>query len=107
EKIKSLTDEDHFYKKPKLKISTDTIGIKKINSDPLDNYTREYIRGKLRFKPGSTITYEDLKTGINNLNATQNFSTISYCLQPDGQQDNLDLVLRENPTQTFLKLGLH
>ncbi|MRX39475.1 patatin [Flavobacterium sp. LC2016-23] len=107
EKIKSLTDEEHFYKKPKLKVSTDTIEIKKINSDPLDNYTREYIRGKLRFKPGSTITYEDLKTGINNLNATQNFSTISYCLQPDGNQDNLDLVLQENPTQTFLKLGLH
>ncbi|MEO6178060.1 MAG: patatin-like phospholipase family protein [Flavobacterium circumlabens] len=107
EKIKSLTDEEHFYKKPKLKISTDTIEIKKINSDPLDNYTREYIRGKLRFKPGSTITYEDLRTGINNLNATQNFSTISYCLQPDGNQDNLDLVLQENPTQTFLKLGLH
>lgn len=107
EKIKSLVDEENFYKKPKLKIASDTLEIKKINSDQLDNYTKEYIRGKLRFKPGSTITYDDLKTGINNLNATQNFSTISYCLQPDGDQDDLDLVLKENPTQTFLKLGLH
>lgn len=107
EKIKSLTDENHFYKKPKLKISTDTLEIKNINSDRLENFTREYIRGKLRFKPGSTITYDDLKTGINNLNATQNFSTISYCLQPNGNKDDLDLVLRENPTQTYLKLGLH
>ncbi|KLT69549.1 patatin-like phospholipase family protein [Flavobacterium sp. ABG] len=107
EKIKSLTDENHFYKKPKLKIGTDTLQIKKINNDKLDNYTKEYIRGKLRFKPGSTITYDDLKTGINNLNATQNFSTISYCLEPDGDQDDLDLTLQENPTQTFLKLGLH
>jgi NTE family protein len=107
EKIKSLVNEDNFYKKPKLKIATDTIEIKKINSDRLDNYTKEYIRGKLRFKPGSTITYDDLKTGINNLNATQNFSTISYCLQPNEGQDDLDLVLKENPTQTFLKLGLH
>jgi len=107
EKIKSLVNEDNFYKKPKLKITTDTIEIKKINSDQLDNYTKEYIRGKLRFKPGSNITYDDLKTGINNLNATQNFSTISYCLQPDGKQDDLDLVLKENPTQTYLKLGLH
>ncbi len=107
EKIKSLVNEDNFYKKPKLKIASDTLEIKKINSDQLDNYTKEYIRGKLRFKPGSTITYDDLKTGINNLNATQNFSTISYCLQPDGNQDDLDLVLKENPTQTFLKLGLH
>ncbi|UTN05006.1 patatin-like phospholipase family protein [Flavobacterium bizetiae] len=107
EKIKTLVNEDNFYKKPKLKIATDTLKIEKINSDRLDNYTREYIRGKLRFKPGSTITYDDLKTGINNLNATQNFSTISYCLQPDGTKDDLDLVLKENPTQTFLKLGLH
>lgn len=107
EKIKSLVTEDNFYKKPKLKVATDTIEIKKINSDQLDNYTKEYINGKLRFKPGSTITYDDLKTGINNLNATQNFSTISYCLQPNGEKDDLDLVLKENPTQTFLKLGLH
>lgn len=107
EKIKALIPETEFYKKPKLKIATDTIQIQKINTDKLDNYTKEYIRGKLRFKPGSTITYNDLKAGINNLNATQNFSTISYCLQPDGDKDDLDLVLKENPTQTYLKLGLH
>ncbi|TDO98426.1 patatin-like phospholipase family protein [Flavobacterium sp. 245] len=107
EKIKSLVNEETFYKKPKLKISSDTLEIKKINVDKLDNYTKEYINGKLRFKPESTITYHDLKTGINNLNATENFSTISYCLQPNGNDDDLDLVLKENPTQTYLKLGLH
>ncbi|MFH6997646.1 patatin-like phospholipase family protein [Flavobacterium sp. FlaQc-57] len=107
EKIKTLSNEDNFYKKPKLKISTDTLEIQNINNDKLDNYTKEYIRGKLRFKPGSTITYNDLKAGINNLNATQNFSAISYCLEPDEKGDDLDLVLQENPTQTFLKLGLH
>jgi len=109
EKIKLLADSTNFYKKPKLKVSTDTLHINKINSDRLDNYTREYIRGKLRFKPGSTITYDDLKTGMNNLDATQNFSAISYCLQPNvnGKDDDLDLVLQENPTQTYLKLGLH
>ena len=107
EKIKTLTNETTFYKKPKLKIASDTIQINKINSEKLDNYTREYIRGKLRFKPGSTITYDDLKAGMNNLDATQNFSAISYCLQPADNKDDLDLVLRENPTQTYLKLGLH
>jgi NTE family protein len=107
EKLKTLTNENNFYKKPKLKLASDTLHIQDINTDKLENYTKEYIRGKLRFKPGSTITYDGLKAGINNLNATQNFSTISYCLQPDGDKDDLDLVLRENPTQTYLKLGLH
>ncbi|KAF2512048.1 patatin [Flavobacterium zhairuonense] len=108
EKIKTLVTEETFYKKPRLEVSSDTLEIQKINVDKLDNYTKEYINGKLRFKPESTITYDDLKTGINNLDATQNFSTISYCLQPgDENKDNLDLVLKENPTQTYLKLGLH
>lgn len=107
EKIKALADENNFYKKPKLKIGSDTLHIKNINNEKLDNFTKEYINGKLRFKPGSTITYDDLKTGINNINATQNFSAISYCLQPNGDKDDLDLVLKENPTQTYLKLGLH
>jgi NTE family protein len=107
EKIKSLADETTYYKKPKLKVSSDTIQIDNINSEKLDNYTKEYIRGKLRFKPGSTITYNDLKAGMNNLDATQNFSAISYSLQPEGNQDDLDLTLKENPTQTYLKLGLH
>jgi NTE family protein len=107
EKIKALADENNFYKKPKLKIGSDTLHIKNINNEKLDNFTKEYINGKLRFKPESTITYDDLKTGINNINATQNFSAISYCLQPNGNKDDLDLVLKENPTQTYLKLGLH
>lgn len=107
EKIKSLADENNFYKKPKLKIGSDTLHIENINNEKLDNFTKEYINGKLRFKPESTITYDDLKTGINNINATQNFSAISYCLQPNGDKDDLDLVLKENPTQTYLKLGLH
>ena len=107
EKIKALADEDNFYKKPKLKIGSDTLHIKNINNEKLENFTKEYINGKLRFKPESTITYDDLKTGINNINATQNFSAISYCLQPNEGKDDLDLVLKENPTQTYLKLGLH
>ncbi len=107
EKIKALADEQNFYKKPKLKIASDTLKIEKINSTKLDNYTKEYITSKLRFKSGSTICYDDLRKGINNINATQNFSAISYSLEPKGDKDDLNLFLAENPTQTYLKLGLH
>ena len=107
EKIKSLSNKDNFYKKPKLKIESDTLKIAKISSNKLDNFTKEYINSKLRFKPGSTITYEDLRVGINNINATQNFSALSYHLDPNNGKDNLNLELKENPTQTYLKLGLH
>lgn len=109
EKIKALGDKQNFYKKPKLQIASDTLEIGKINSTKLDNYTKEYITSKLRFKSGSTICYDDLRKGINNINATQNFSAISYSLEQNEtkDKDDLNLFLAENPTQTYLKLGLH
>ncbi|MBP4139713.1 patatin-like phospholipase family protein [Flavobacterium sp. P7388] len=107
EKIDSLADKQNLYRKPKLQISSDTLHIGKINSNKLENFTKEYINSKLRFKPGSTITYEDLRVGMNNINSTQNFSAMLYRLDPNGEKDDLNLQLTENPTQTYLKLGLH
>ncbi|MEO8239309.1 MAG: patatin-like phospholipase family protein [Flavobacterium sp.] len=107
EQIKALADEQKFYKKPKLEIGSDTLQINKINNTKLENYTKEYITSKLRFKPDSKICYEDLRQGINNIDATQNFSAISYSLEPNDGKDDLNLDLKENPTQTYLKLGLH
>ncbi|WP_229335395.1 patatin-like phospholipase family protein [Flavobacterium sp. ALJ2] len=107
EKIKALVEKQGYYKKPKLKVASDTLQIENINCNHLDNYTDEYITSKLRFKSGSKITYADLTKGVNNINATQNFSAISYSLDPDNSIDNLNLTLKENPTQTYLKLGLH
>ncbi len=107
EQLKSLGKTEHFYKKPPLKVESDTLQIKNINYNSIENYTRQYVTSKLRFKPNSTITYQDLETGINNLNATENFSTISYALEQQKEKDNLNLTLIENPTKTFLKFGLH
>ncbi|MCV9932032.1 patatin-like phospholipase family protein [Flavobacterium sp. LS1R47] len=107
EKIKALVEKQGYYKKPELKVASDTLQIENINCNHLDNYTNEYITSKLRFKSGSKITYPDLIKGINNINATQNFSAISYSLDANNNNDNLNLTLKENPTQTYLKLGLH
>jgi NTE family protein len=63
--------------------------------------------GKLRIKSGTKTTYEKLKSGINTLNATQNFSRISYSLNPFENGDYLQLNLVENKTKTFLKFGVH
>ncbi|MBX9888153.1 MAG: patatin-like phospholipase family protein [Flavobacteriaceae bacterium] len=108
EKLKPLGEGAKRYEKPKLKLEVDSLQIDKINLGPLSNYTKEYVTGKLRFKPGTKIAYSQLIKGINNINATQNFSAIDYSLdeRPDGK-DNLNLNLVENPTQTYLKFGLH
>lgn len=107
EQIKKLVDSTQVYTVNNLKVTSDSLKVKSISINKLDNYTRAYILGKLRFKNGSKICYDDLKTGINNINATQNFSRISYTLEGNANEDELKLTLTENPTKTFLKFGLH
>ncbi|MGO4905409.1 patatin-like phospholipase family protein [Flavobacterium sp. W20_MBD1_R3] len=107
EQLKLLVDESNPYRKPKLPLHSDSLQIKAINSNELDNYTREYVIGKLRFKPGAKTCYDDLLTGINNLNATKNFSSISYSLEPNNEAVDLNISLKENATKTYLKFGLH
>lgn len=85
----------------------DSLTIKRIITTRLDNYTRSYIIGKLRFKPGKRISYENLKAGINNLNATQNFSAMSFSLESNEDGDDLKLSLTENKTKAYLKFGVH
>lgn len=87
----------------------DSLQVDEIVINPLDNYTRSYVIGKLRFKQGSKISHDDLKIGIDNITATQNFSAISYSIDEGAanQGDRLNLTLRENPNTTFLKFGLH
>ncbi len=73
-----------------------------------NNYTRGYIKGKLRLNLENEMSFEKLQQGVNNLAATGNFRTIRYELAPDGP-DAVDLImnLRENPNKTFLRMGLH
>lgn len=85
----------------------DSLHIKNIKISGLEDYTRRYVYGKLGFVPGQSITYEGLASGIERLNGTQNFSTLSYKFEPALEGDDLELHVVENPVKTFLKLGLH
>lgn len=107
EKLKVFGEQANPYVKPKLKIQTDSLQLKDINCNELDNFTKEYVLGKLRFKPGSKITYQQLEKGINNINATNNFSVINYSFDANDGGDDLNLNLKENPIKSYLKFGLH
>ncbi|PJJ10336.1 NTE family protein [Flavobacterium sp. 1] len=107
EKIDLLVDKANPYHKPKLKVQTDSLSIVDIKTNELKNYSRDYIIGKLNFKPKSKISFKDLETGINNLNATQNFSNVSYYFDKNGEYDDLVLTLTESPVKTNLKFALH
>lgn len=105
EKLKALGTN---YEKPKLiEQKADTIQIEEIQINTLKNYTRAYIIGKLGFRTGQSITYDQLQVGIDNLNATQNFSALGYSFEKKGEGDLFQLNLVENPIKSFLRFSLH
>lgn len=73
-----------------------------------NRYSRAYIKGKLRFRNGEKISFDDLAVGIGNLLATDNFNSVRYKLLPlEGDKYRLDLYLDENKDKTYLRLGVH
>lgn len=105
DKLEALGTNYKTIKENRAKV--DSLDIKGIGVNGLKNYTRSYVLGKLRFRPGEKISYDDLSNGMNNLNATQNFSSISYKLEKRNEAETLIINLRENPVRTYLKLALH
>ena len=109
EKLKEIASKSNndTFTIQHIKTEKDSLKINRISTPNLANYTRAYIIGKLGFKQPSKISYEDLKKGINKINATQNFNFISYSLKKYEDGENLDLDLIETKNKTFLKFGLH
>jgi NTE family protein len=91
----------------RIKNKNEGILISKLTINDVNDYTYSYIVGKLGFIEGSKISYEQLKKGINTLNATGNFSTINYQFNELNSGDELELTLKESGNSTFLKFGLH
>lgn len=108
--LKKLVRPIKLKNTSKLKIvHHDSITINTVVIKGNNKYTRAYILGKLKFKNNEKISYQDFNLGINNLVATNNFSSIEYELlsTEDKQGYNLIANLKELETSTFLKLGLH
>lgn len=91
------------FPKPPKNIRINSIGI---NGN--DNYTRAYINGKLKIRSATTISYQDLNFGVNNLSATGNFKRINYQLVPQNNGGyHLKVSLEESKDKTLLRLGVH
>ena len=87
--------------------TADTLNITYIEVNGIVNYSDDYVKGKLRFKEGDQIQFEDLKRGINNLAATDNFNTIRYKLIEKATGLGLILNLRESDNKTNIRFGAH
>ena len=94
--------------KPRKRITVvDSLVVNRMIIMGNDQYTRGYIKGKLRFDLAEKISFEDLRQGMNNLSATGNFKAIRYDLISNGLGTDLILKLKENPTKMFIKMSAH
>ncbi|GGD51728.1 patatin-like phospholipase family protein [Muriicola marianensis] len=92
--------------RPKI-ILPDSLVINRLvlRGDP--NYSRGYIKGKLRVNLNEKISFTKLQQGINNLVATGNFKTIRYELTSNGLNQDMVMTLTESPDKTFLRIAAH
>lgn len=82
--------------------------VDKIIINRLTNYTDSYVLGKLGIKDQESITYDELRSGVDNLAASRDFSTISYTIDHDKEcGETLNFKLTENKIKTYFKVGAH
>src|SRR5690554_6859559 len=86
----------------------DFIEIDRVEIEGNEKYTRSYVMGKLKLRTPVKLPYSEFSEGINNLAATGNFQSINYKFLTDKEQKTkLQLKLRENNSQMFLRFGVH
>ncbi|WP_029038152.1 patatin-like phospholipase family protein [Salinimicrobium xinjiangense] len=98
--------KDTFFERQPIP-AVESLFINDVRIEGNTSYPRAYILGKLKLRYPDTITYQDLKVGLNNLSATGNFHRINYRLVPLHSGYVLVMQLEENPSKTLLRLGLH
>jgi NTE family protein len=96
------------YQKPDLKISpNDSIYIDRIDVSGNKDYTRSYVVGRFKVKIPGLVSYQDLRNGISNLQATDNFAKINYEVVTDENGSTLEIDLVESQVRNYLRLGIH
>lgn len=90
-------------------IAKDSIAINDILISGNKKYTRSYIIGKLKLIENNKVSYADFNEGVNNLVATNNFTTFYYEFQKADQPNTFNLIasVEESKITSFIKLGLH
>jgi NTE family protein len=92
--------------RPEIPIQ-DSLMVNRLVLEGNSNFSRGYIKGKLRINLNEKISFEKLQQGINNLVATGNFKTIRYELTSNGLGQDLVMSLTESTDKTFLRIAAH
>ena len=88
-------------------VCKDTLQLEELIIKGSENYSRGYVKGKLRLPADNVVTFSKMQQGIGNLAATGNFKTIRYQLKSNKDKTDLVLDLKENQNKMFIKMGVH
>ncbi|CAZ95499.1 MULTISPECIES: patatin-like phospholipase family protein [Zobellia] len=106
--LKALAEKQKEKPSERAKIvPSDTLSIDRLIIRESPNYSRGYVKGKLRFDTDKPTTFSKLQQGISNLAATGNFQTIHYQLRDNDDERIIELDLDETKTKSFIRLGAH
>lgn len=106
DQLKKLSKND--YQKPPLPaVASDSIYVAQVYINGNENYSRAFINGRFNINTPGNVAYTDIRNGINNLQATGNFSKINYEIinTPDGAV--LEIGVIESTVRNYLRLGAH
>ena len=107
DRLKSISQVQNFKKRTLKFPEYNQIKINNVKVSGLGKYTSSYVKGKLRFRNGEIISYDDLGKGVNNLVATNNFDSFLYKLTPSGNSYNFNAQVVEAKNTAFIRFGLH
>ncbi len=107
EELKIIAKAQNFTKSKAKIPEIQKIKINDISIFGLNKYTASYVRGKLRFRTGETISFDNFSKGVNNLVATNNFDSFLYKFSPDGGGYVFSAKVTEAKNTTFIKFGAH
>ena len=106
--LNKLAKKQNFKKPIKKNIFLDSLRFKEVVINGNEKYTDSYVFGKLRFRRGEIISFDDFSKGVNNLLATKNFDSFRYKFSPVSTE-SYDFVgdIKETSYTSLLKFGLH
>ena len=94
-------------KLPKIELKEKKFIVDRIIIKGNKNYTNNYILGKLQLREGDSVSYKEISKKINTLTATKNFTRIDYHFDKSFHGKKLELTVKEEKIQSYLRLGLH
>lgn len=83
------------------------VTIIRIRFEGNEDYTDQYISGKLLLKVPATLKYQDISEGINKIYATDNFKNVYYKINPTPIGNELVVKVIEKDVNQYLGFGWH